>query len=168
MDRGDWWAAIHGVEELDTTEASQHACMHWRRKWQPTLVFLPGEAQGWRSLVGCCLWGCTESVTTEVTQQQQQQQRRTIMWLIENTKFCPPLDFYREYGFSSSRVIEAHSPRGWLPWKTGLSFLRNVCPKNFASLVNWKLIGHFLPTLGPSQLADSFWYNLCRQVTRGP
>ena len=41
----------------------------WRRKWQPTPVFLPGESQGQRSLVGC---GCTESDTTEVTYQQQQ------------------------------------------------------------------------------------------------
>ena len=41
--------------------------MHWRRKWQPTPVFLPGESQGQRSLVGCCLWGLTESDTTEVT-----------------------------------------------------------------------------------------------------
>ena len=32
--------------------------MHWRRKWQPTPVFLPGESQGQRSLVGCCLCGC--------------------------------------------------------------------------------------------------------------
>ena len=47
--------------------------MHWRRKWQPTPVFLPGESQGWGSLVGCLLWGLTESDTTEVTQQQQQQ-----------------------------------------------------------------------------------------------
>ena len=45
--------------------------MHWRRKWQPTPVFLPGESQGRGSLVGCCLWGCTELDTTEVTQQQQ-------------------------------------------------------------------------------------------------
>ena len=43
--------------------------MHWRRKWQPTPVFLPGESQGWGSLVGCHLWGCTESDTTEATQQ---------------------------------------------------------------------------------------------------
>ena len=35
--------------------------MHWRRKWQPTLVLLPGESQQQRSLVGCCLWGHTES-----------------------------------------------------------------------------------------------------------
>ena len=49
--------------------------MHWRRKWQPTPVFLPGESQGRRSLVGCRLWGHTESDTTEATQQQQQQQQ---------------------------------------------------------------------------------------------
>ena len=41
--------------------------MHWRRKWQPTPVFLPGESQGWGSLVGCRLWGHTESDTTEAT-----------------------------------------------------------------------------------------------------
>ena len=39
--------------------------MHWRRKWQPTPVFLPEESQGRRSLVGCCLWGGAESDTTE-------------------------------------------------------------------------------------------------------
>jgi len=41
--------------------------VYWRRKWQPTPAFLPAESQGRRSLVGCCLWGRTESYTTEVT-----------------------------------------------------------------------------------------------------
>ena len=41
--------------------------MHWRRKWQPTPVFLPGESQEWGSLVGCRLWGLTDSDTTEAT-----------------------------------------------------------------------------------------------------
>ena len=41
--------------------------MHWRRKWQPTPVFLPGESQGWQCLVGCRLWGRTESDLTEAT-----------------------------------------------------------------------------------------------------
>ena len=41
--------------------------MHWRRKWQPTPVFLPGESQGRGSLVDCRLWGRTESDTTEAT-----------------------------------------------------------------------------------------------------
>jgi len=57
------------------TSLSLLTFMHWRRKWQPTPVFLPGESHGRRSLVGCRLWGRTESDTTEVTQQQQQQQR---------------------------------------------------------------------------------------------
>ena len=41
--------------------------MHWRRKWQPTPVFLPGESQGQGSLMGCHLWDLTESDTTDVT-----------------------------------------------------------------------------------------------------
>ena len=41
--------------------------MHWKRKWQPTPVFLRGESQRPGSRVGCCLWGRTESDTTEVT-----------------------------------------------------------------------------------------------------
>ena len=56
-----------GVGHDWTTSLSLFTCMHWRRKWQPTPVFLPGESQGWGSLVGCRLWGCTESDTTEVT-----------------------------------------------------------------------------------------------------
>ena len=39
----------------------------WRRKWQPTPVFLPGESQGQGSLVGCHPWGHTELDMTEVT-----------------------------------------------------------------------------------------------------
>ena len=39
----------------------------WRRKWQPTPVFLPRESCGQRSLVGCCPWGRTELDTTEAT-----------------------------------------------------------------------------------------------------
>ena len=35
------------------TSLSLFTLMHWRRKWQPTPVFLPGESQGWGSLVGC-------------------------------------------------------------------------------------------------------------------
>ena len=49
------------------TSLSLFTFSHWRRKWQPTPVFLPGESQGWQSLMGCRLWGCTESNTTEVT-----------------------------------------------------------------------------------------------------
>src|SRR5574341_1416386 len=36
-----------------------------RRQWHPIPVLLPGKSHGWRSLVGCCLWGHIESDTTE-------------------------------------------------------------------------------------------------------
>ena len=47
------------------TSLSLFTFMHWRKKCQPTPVFLPGESHGQRSLVGCRLWGRTESDTTE-------------------------------------------------------------------------------------------------------
>ena len=49
------------------TSLSLFTLMQWRRKWQFTPVFLPGEFQGRGSLVGCRLWGCTESDMTEAT-----------------------------------------------------------------------------------------------------
>ena len=82
MDRGAWRAAAHRVA-MSQTQLSVHAHPEYtgltqydfsqesspqtRRKWQPTPAFLPGESQGWRSLVGCRLWALTESDATEAT-----------------------------------------------------------------------------------------------------
>ena len=55
---------IHNIRWLIFGE---HREVKWRRKWQPTPVFLPGESQGQGSLVGCRLWGRTELDTTEAT-----------------------------------------------------------------------------------------------------
>ena len=48
LDRGAWRAAVHRIAQSWTQlkQLSMHACMHWRRKWQPIPVFLPGESQG--------------------------------------------------------------------------------------------------------------------------
>ena len=71
-----WWTGRPGVLRFMesrrvghdwATSLSLFTFMHWRRKWQPTPVFLPWESQGRGSLVGCHLWGCTESDTTEAT-----------------------------------------------------------------------------------------------------
>ena len=70
MDGGAWKAAVHGVAKSRTRLSDftlTFTFMHWRGKWQLTPVFLPRESQGWGSLVGCCLWGRTESDTTEAT-----------------------------------------------------------------------------------------------------
>ena len=69
MDRGAWQAAVPGVAKSQTPLSALTFTFHFHaleRKWQPTPVFLPGESQGQRSLVGC-LWGLTESDTTEAT-----------------------------------------------------------------------------------------------------
>ena len=70
MDGGAWWAAVPGVAQSRTRLSDftlLFIFMHWKRKWQPTPVFLPRESQGLGSLVGCRLWDHTELGTTEVT-----------------------------------------------------------------------------------------------------
>ena len=70
MDGGAWKAAVHGVAEGQTRLSNFSFTFHFHaleKEWQPTPVFLPGESQGRGSLVGCPLWGHTESDTTEVT-----------------------------------------------------------------------------------------------------
>ena len=68
------------------TSLSLSTFMHWRRKWQPTPVFLPGESRGWRSLVGCSPWGPTELDTTEATQQNWSRQTRKELYGLMHTK----------------------------------------------------------------------------------
>ena len=74
------------------TSLSLFTFMHWRRKWQSTPVFLPGESQGRRSLVGCRLWSRTETDTTEATWQQQQQQQQQQCFLCTDFSFATLLN----------------------------------------------------------------------------
>ena len=66
MDRGAWWAVVHGVAQSRTRlkRLSMHAL---EKEVAAHSSILPGESQGQRSLVGCHLWGRTESDTTEAT-----------------------------------------------------------------------------------------------------
>ena len=70
MGRGAWWAAVHGVARSRTRQSDFTFTFHLlalEKEMATYSVFLPGESQGQGSLVGCRLWGCTESDTTEVT-----------------------------------------------------------------------------------------------------
>ena len=66
------------------TSLSLSNFMHWRRKWQPTPVFLPGEYHGQKSLVGCSPWGRTESDTTEAIWQHN-----VLHWYLYQFIFPP-------------------------------------------------------------------------------
>ena len=71
MDGGAWWVAVHGVAEGRTRLSDfTFTFMHWRRKWQPNSSVLAWRIPGTGEPGGCCLWGRTESDTTEVTQQR--------------------------------------------------------------------------------------------------
>ena len=109
----------HRVGHDWATSLSLFTFMHWRRKWQPTSVFLPGESQGWGSLVGCCLWGHTESDTTEATWQQQQCRRHRrcrfdpwIGMILWRKKWQPTLVFLprKSHGL---RSLVSYSPKGY-------------------------------------------------------
>ena len=67
---GAWKAAVHGVTEGWTRLSDFTSTFHFpalEKEMATTPVFLPGESQGRGSLVGCRLWGRTESDTTEAT-----------------------------------------------------------------------------------------------------
>ena len=69
MDGGAWQAAVHGVAESWTRLSNFTFTFHFHeleKKWQPIPAFLPEESQGWWCLVGCHLWGRTESGTTAI------------------------------------------------------------------------------------------------------
>ena len=61
--------------------------MHWRKKWQPTPVFLPGESQGRGSLVGFRLWGRTESDTTEATKRAKRAYNKMHVFKMNSLSF---------------------------------------------------------------------------------
>ena len=70
MDGGAWWAAVHGVAKSQTRLSDFTFTFHFhalKKAMATHSSLLPGESQGRRSLVGCHLWGRTESDTTEVT-----------------------------------------------------------------------------------------------------
>ena len=71
MDRGAWWAAVHGVAKSQTWLSDFTFTFHFhaleKEMATHSSVFLPGESQGWGSPVGCRLWGHTELDTTEAT-----------------------------------------------------------------------------------------------------
>ena len=56
-----WVQSLDQEDSPDEEMAIHSSILAWRRKWQSTPVFLPGESHGWRTLVGCSPWGRKES-----------------------------------------------------------------------------------------------------------
>ena len=76
MDGGAWWAVVHGVTKSQTRLSDFPFTFHFHsleKEMATHSSVVAWRIPGTGSLVGCCLWGRTESDTTEATQQQQQQ-----------------------------------------------------------------------------------------------
>ena len=70
MDGGAWWAAVHGVakSQAQLSDFSFTFQFHALEKEMATLsIILAWRIPGTGSLMGCCLWGLTESDATEAT-----------------------------------------------------------------------------------------------------
>ena len=100
-----------GVGHNWAASLSLFTFMHWRRKWQPTPVFLPGESQGRWRLVGCRLWGLTESDMTE----RLSSSSSVYMSVLVSQFICPPtpkntlLCIRMNHGFCGSGI--------WMQWE---------------------------------------------------
>ena len=70
---------------------------HWRRKWQPIPVFLPGESHGQRSLAGHGPWGYRESDTTKVTEPACMINRTTVINRMGKTRDLFKKEIPREH-----------------------------------------------------------------------
>ena len=70
MDGEAWWAAVHGVAKSRTRLSDFTFPFHFHaleKEMATHSSVLAWRIQGWGSLVGCRLWGCTELDTTEAT-----------------------------------------------------------------------------------------------------
>ena len=90
-----------GVGHDWATWLSLFSFMHWRRKWQPTQVFLPGESQGWGNLGGCHPWDLTE---LDMTKKQESSRKISISALLTMPK---PLTVW----------ITVNSGKFWKRWE---------------------------------------------------
>ena len=133
MDGGAWWAAVHGVAKSRTRMSNFTFTFHFHaleKEMATHSVFLPGESQGRGSLVGCHLWGLTESDTTEATQQQQQQQLISSTGIITTTLISWHLTFSPLFCFTcwiSSNILESvHSEVSTLSCQACLGFCCEV------------------------------------------
>ena len=97
------------------TSLSLFTFMHWRRQWYPTPVFLPGESQGRRSLVGCRLCGRT---------QQQQQSLSCVRFFMTPWTVAPRLLCPRDF---QARILE------WVV----ISFSRGYSQPRDQTWVSW-------------------------------
>ena len=135
-----------GVRHDWVTSLSLFTFVHWRRKWQPTPVFLPGESRGWGSLVGCRLWGRTESTRLKrlsSSSSSRYLKEFSAFLYMGNTRVWAHWSHFFDVHLSSlgpvlpfSSWVSSGCPadRGWLTARSGTSWLHPRFPEGSLQL----------------------------------
>ena len=137
------------------TSLSLFTFLHWRRKWQPTPVFLPGDSQGWVSLVSCHLWGRTELDMTK--------RLSTIPeW---SSGFPYFLQFKSEFGNKELMIWATISSQSCFCWLYRAS--PSLAVKNIINLISVLTIW-WCPCAESSLvlLEEGVWYDQCILFTK--
>ena len=92
----------HRVRHDWATSLSLFTFMHWRRKWWPTPVLLPGKSHGQKSLVGDSPWGCKEWDTTEHSTATAAKSLQSCLTLCDPIDGSPP-------GFPVPGILQART-----------------------------------------------------------
>ena len=176
MDREAWCAAVHRVTKRwtrlsDWTELRNKPIYghKWRRKWQPTPVFLPGESQGWQSPVGCHLWGHTELDTTEATWKEQQHgDKRAVyrkLWNMNeqverHTMFLDWKNQYCENDYTTQTNLEIQCN----PYQITMAFFHRTRTKNFTICMEMKKTPNIQNKLEKEELSWFSWLQTILQT----
>ena len=136
LDRGAWWAAVHGVVK-SRTWLNSFTFTRWRRKWQPTPVFLPGESQGWQSL-WAAIYGVTQSRTQLKRLSSSSNQGGETLFYVKNTVYGTLSELRVKGGSRSAhtspniqeacRAMADQCSWPWGSWPTGYSKLAHLSP----------------------------------------
>ena len=128
MDGGAWWAAVHGVAEGRTRLSDfTFTFRHWRRNWQPTPVFSPGESQGRGSLV-TAVYGITQCRTRlkRLSSSSRSIQNSIVHYKYHAGHYIPGLTHNL-----NSVPLDLLRPFTHTPPKSGIRRLSDICMYGF-------------------------------------
>ena len=136
----------------------------WRRKWQPTPVFLPGKPHGWRSLVGYSPWSHKESDTTEWLHSLTRKRTSSTTPLLEVPLCChPPVLLaasmaWRVFGAAELRLVSSclHLPH-WPALGTQRTAVLFVALEVPGVAQGWVWLVNPQPYCPPTPLSQPHW-----------
>ena len=150
---------------------SWNSFMHWRRKWQPTPVFLPGESQGWGSLLSMR----SHRVGHDQSNVASKQDFGQLMWRtdsLEKTLILGKIEGRRRRGWQRMRWLDGITDLMDMIWESSWSWWWTGKPgvlqslglqrvrHDWASELNWTLVFQVDHASCYSSARHTFFFNI--------